>query len=172
MGRWKTILKDGREVVIRLLTPDDKDQLYAMFGSMSEEALRWSMAPYSEKVIERWINNYEHLIPLVAEFHNRIIGYSAIFKNPHPRMKGIADIGCYLHQDFHGIGLGTAMTQHLLELVRDHDVHRLTALVVEENSASIQLYTKFGFTIEGTQPDAYYGNDDQYHNILIMGKIL
>lgn len=172
MGRWKTTLKDGREVVIRLLTRDDKDQLVEMFASMSEEALQWSMAPYSEKLIERWLNSFEHLIPLVAEFHDRIIGYSAIFKTPHPRMKGIADIGCYLHQDFHGVGLGTAMTKYLLDLGKNHNIHRLSLTVVEENTASIQLYKKFGFEIEGTKCDAYYGNDGKYHNILIMSKIL
>lgn len=172
MGRWKTTLKDERAVIIRIFTPEDKDQLVEMFASMSKAALQWSMAPYSEKVIERWINNYEHLIPLVAEFHNRIIGYSAIFKHSHPRMKGTADIGCYLHQDFHGVGLGTAMTEHLLSLAKDQNIHRLSLTVVEENTASIQLYKKFGFEIEGTQYDAYYGNDGKYHNILIMAKIL
>ena len=77
-----------------------------------------------------------------------------------------------LHQDFHEVGLGTTMTKHLLDLVKDHGLHRLSLTVIEENIASIRLYEKFGFQREGTKRDAYLGQDGKYHNILVMGKIL
>jgi hypothetical protein len=58
---------------------------------MSEKALEWSGAPYAMDIILRWINNIQNLIPLVAEYHNRIVGYAVIAKSPFPRKKGIAD---------------------------------------------------------------------------------
>lgn len=165
-------LKDGREVTIRFLTIDDKERLLKMFSSMSKEALRWSMAPYTREVIERWMKNIQNLVPLVAEHDSLIIGYASIFKFTHPRRKGIGDLLIYLHQDFHGVGLGTVMTEVLLELAKEHGIHKLSLYVVADNEIGVHLYEKFGFEIEGKMKDAFFGEDRKYHEMLIMGKIL
>ena len=68
---WKVELKDNREVTLRFLTVDDKNGLYRMFSSMSDEALRWSMAPCTIERIQRWINNIQNLISLVAEYKGK-----------------------------------------------------------------------------------------------------
>ena len=81
---WKVALKDGREVMLRFLIADDKERLFGMFSSMSEKALEWSGAPYTMDIILRWISNIQNLIPLVAEHHNRIVGYAVIAKSPFP----------------------------------------------------------------------------------------
>ena len=39
-------LRDGREIILRLLRFDDKELLLEMFASMSENALLWSNPPY------------------------------------------------------------------------------------------------------------------------------
>ena len=172
MEDWQVQLKDGREVTLRLLVPDDKDGLLQMFSSMSDTALMWGMPPYSEERISRWISNIENLIPLVAVYENKILGYSAIFKHTHPRRMGIGEMGIYVHQDFHGVGLGSAMTKIALSLAEEQQLHRLSLEVVEDNEIAVNLYKKFGFKIEGRLVDAYLGADEQYHNILVMGKIL
>jgi RimJ/RimL family protein N-acetyltransferase len=169
---WKVTLKDGREVRLRFLTADDKEKLFRMFSSMSEKALEWSGAPYTMDIILRWINNIQNLIPLVAEYHNRIVGYAVIAKSPFPRKKGIADFAVYLHQDFHNVGLGTAMTERLLQLAKNEKMHRIELTVVKENKTAIRLYEKFGFQIEGLSKDAFYGQDGKYHDIVNMGLIL
>lgn len=169
---WKVNLKDGKEVGLRFLTPDDKERLFRMFSSMSEKALEWSGAPYTLDIILRWINNIQNLIPLVAEYHNRIVGYAVIAKSPFPRKKGIADFAVYLHQDFHNVGLGTAMTERLLQLAKNEKMHRIELTVVKENKTAIRLYEKFGFQIEGLSKDAFYGQDGKYHDIVNMGWIL
>jgi putative acetyltransferase len=126
-------LKDGREVIIRFLKIEDKDKLFHMFSSMSDEALKWSMAPYTIDVIQRWISNIKNLIPLVAEYKNKIIGYAAIYKIPHPRRKGVGELLIYLHQDFHNVGLGTVMMEKLLELAKKEGMHKIELEVVTDN---------------------------------------
>jgi hypothetical protein len=77
---WVIKLKDGREVTVRFLTAEDKERLGELFVSMSDEALKWGMPPYTKDVIERWINNIPNLIPLVVETSNRLVGYATIYK--------------------------------------------------------------------------------------------
>lgn len=168
----KTKLKDGREVVIRFLTLEDKEKLVEMFACMSEDALRWGMPPYTREVIERWMKSIENLIPLVAEYNNRIVGYASIFRHPHPRRKGTGNLIIYLHQDFHKVGLGTTMLKYLLELAREEGMHRIGLHVIADNKAAIRLYEKFGFKVEGIMKDSYFGADGKYHDELVMGVIL
>ena len=100
------------------------------------------------------------------------MGYAVIAKSPFPRKKGIADFAVYLHQDFHNVGLGTAMTERLLQLAKNEKMHRIELTVVKENKTAIRLYEKFGFQIEGLSNDAFYGQDGKYHDIVNMGLIL
>jgi RimJ/RimL family protein N-acetyltransferase len=172
MESRKVRLKDNREIELRLLTLEDRDDLLDFFSSLSDDAVEWGMPPYTKERIDAWMSNIDRLIPLVAIDNRRIVGYAAVFKRIHQRLTGIGDMGIYLHQDFHGVGLGTAMTEKGLSLATDQGLHRIGLEVVEDNVAAVALYKKLGFRIEGKMIDAYFGADGKYHNMLVMGKIL
>ena len=162
-------LKDGREVMLRLLRSEDKDKLLSMFTTMSEKALLWSNPPYDEQKIDRWMSGSGTGLSLVAISEDRLVGISAVYQYPRPRQKGVGGMMIYIHQDFHGIGLGTEMVGKLLALARQKGFHRIGLEVVEDNEAAVRLYKKFGFEIEGVLKDAYFGKDEKYHNELVMG---
>ncbi len=172
MERWIVRLKDNREIELRLLTADDRDRLLEFFSSLSDKALEWGMPPYTKERIDGWMSSLSRLIPLVAIDEELIVGYAAIFKRVHQRMMGVGDMGIYLHQDYHGVGLGTIMTRKGLSLAREDGLHRIGLEVVEDNVAAVALYKNLGFTLEGKLIDAYFGADGKYHNMLVMGKIL
>jgi putative acetyltransferase len=169
---WKLRLKDNREVGVRFLSVDDKNGLFDMFASMSPKALEYSGAPYTVEIIERWINNLENMIAFVAEYAGKIVGYAIVYRPPHRSRKGIGDLAIYLHQDFHGVGLGTAMTKRLLEQAKKGGMHKIQLSVVAENLPAIRLYEKYGFKVEGTSEDAFFGFDGKYHDMILMGLIL
>jgi len=168
---WNAKLKDGREVTVRFLVLEDKEKLVEMFASMSDEALKWGMPPYTREVVERWVGNIQNLIPLVAEHDNRIVGYASIYKYAHPRRKGTSDLVMYLHQEFHNVGLGTAMLNRLLELAKEEGVHRIGLHVIADNRIAVHLYEKFGFRVEGVMKDSYFGADGKYHDEIVMGLV-
>ena len=87
-------------------------------------------------------------------------------------MKATGDLIVYLHQDFHSVGLGTAMLSELIELAKKERLHRIGLSVVADNKPAINLYKKFGFKIEGVKRDAYFGHHGKYHDELVMGLIL
>lgn len=169
---WKVKLKDGRQVTIRFLTVDDKDGLFCMFSSMSDKALEWSMAPYTIESVQRWIDNVKNYIPLVAEYKNKIVGLTAIYRFPHPRRKGVGDQFIYLHQDFHNVGLGTAMMEKLLQLTKKEGMHKIELYAVADNEVAIHLYKKFKFQVEGVSRESFFGSDGKYHDMVKMGLLL
>lgn len=169
---WKIKLKDNREVTIKFLTVEDKERLFQLFSSMSDAALKWSMAPYSMEVIQRWISNLQNLISLTAEYKDRFVGYASIYMFQRSRRRGVGDLLVYLHQDFHNVGLGTAMTEKLLQLAKKERMHKIELQVVADNRAAIHLYEKFSFKIEGVSRESFLGSDGKYHDMLHMGLIL
>lgn len=172
MESRKVELEDGREVLLRLLEISDRDRLLHLFSTMSEKALEWGMPPYTKETVDRWMSNFERLIPLVAVYQEQIVGFTSIFKHVHPRERGVADMGIYLHQDFHSVGLGTMMSEMILSIAEEQGLHRIGLHVVEDNRAAVNLYKKLGFIVEGTVRDAYFGADKKYHNLLAMGVLL
>ncbi|MFW9843099.1 MAG: GNAT family N-acetyltransferase [Candidatus Thorarchaeota archaeon] len=164
-------LGNNREIILRRLRPDDKRLLLDMFANMSEDALLWSNPPYDEEKIDRWIGSSENGISIVAISKDRLVGIAAVYQLLRQRQNGIGGMMIYLHQDFHGIGLGTEMTDQLLSFARDKGLHRIGLEVVEENEAAVRLYQKCGFEIEGVMRDAYFGTDNKYHNLLVMGML-
>jgi len=168
----KTKMKDGREVVVRFLTHEDKELLLDMVNSFSDYVVLWGSPPYDEAKIDRWMNGVGKGLSLVAVYDQKIVGISASYTNLLPRGRGIGGMMIYLHQDFHGVGLGTVMIKKLLGLAKGKGLHRIGLEVVEDNKAAVRLYEKLGFKVEGTLLDAYYGADEKYHTMLVMGKIL
>ena len=168
----KVKLKDGRTVNVRPITPDDRENLTEMYATMSPEALRWGMPPYTPERIRRWLDRLPNLISLAAEHEGRIVGFATINKQTHPRRRGVGGYNIYLHQDYHDAGLGTAMTTIILQEARDQGLHKVNLEVVAENTIAVRVYEKTGFKVEGRIRDTYYGEDEAYHDTLMMGIIL
>jgi RimJ/RimL family protein N-acetyltransferase len=144
-----------------------------MYESLSSEAVLWGLPPYNRERLERgWLSNLQNMISIVAFYKDKMVGHAQIFKFPHPRRKGTGDLVIYLHQDFHNVGLGTAMLTKLIELAKREGLHRIGLDVIADNKPAIHLYQKFGFKIEGVKKDAYFGADGKYHDELVMGLIL
>lgn len=151
----------------------DKDKLIEMYESLSSDAVRWGMPPYTrERPEEGWFRNLQNITAIVAFYEDKIVGHAQIFKFPHPRRKGTADLVMYIHQDFQGVGLGTAMLAKLIELAKKEGLHRIGLQVVADNKPAIQLYQKMRFKVEGVLKDAYFGEDGKFHDMLVMGLLL
>jgi len=169
-ARANVVLKNGSKSVIRRFTKDDKARVADMMSSLSEEAVRWGMPPYTKERLERgWWSNYDNLLALVAECDNRIVGYAQIRKQTHPRRRGVGGFIIYLHQDYHNLGLGTEMTKYIIELANEADLHKINLQVIADNEIAVHVYEKLGFKIEGIITDSFYGDDDKYHDELHMG---
>ena len=165
-------LRDGRRVHIRPLQDSDSEGLHGMYQSMSDDALRWSMAPYTEETIDSWIGNLPNLISLVSVHGGSIVGYASVHKFTHPRLAGTGDLNIYIHQDYQGAGLGTALMIMLLNAANEHSLHRINLEVVADNETAVHLFRKFGFNVEGRRVKAYKSQDGALYDVLLMGKTL
>ncbi|MBI3115770.1 MAG: GNAT family N-acetyltransferase [Thaumarchaeota archaeon] len=157
--------------MVRPYELDDRERLVEFYSSLSAEVLKWSLPPYGKQRIESWLSNPGQHVILLAQHEGKIIGHLQIFGNPSPRMVGIGELIVYLHQDFLGVGLGTAMMRRCLEFARAQKFRRIGLTVIAENKNAIRVYEKVGFKREGNRSEAYRGEDGRYYDAVEMGIV-
>lgn len=165
-------LRDGRRLEVRAAREGDAEPLFAMFDTMSPEALRWSGVPYTRESVSRMLQPTESKIAYVAEMDERVVGWTCLTKARHRLRSGSSGLNIYLHQDVHGVGLGTHLMDLLLGEAKRSGLHRVSLIVAAGNKVAIRLFRRFGFKIEAQLRDAYFGSDGKRHDLLEMGLII
>ena len=159
-------LNDGREVNIRPLKSKDRDQLIHLYHSMSPQALRWTPNPPTDQQIDQKIQFPDYHISLITEHNEQVIGYGEIQKDPE---KKNGELNIHLHQDYHGVGLGTSMMIILLKDATEQQLHQINLQVAADNRPAVRLFRKFGFQHQKTTKKMYGGEE---HDTLYMSRTL
>jgi RimJ/RimL family protein N-acetyltransferase len=170
----RVALKNGRHVSVRLYVPDDFESVVSMFASFSDEAFRYDSPDIlkDDAKLKEWTSQPNRDVVFVALDGDRMVGFAEIFAATGFRLKGIGTYVIYIHQDYQNQGLGRQVTELVLEEARKRGFHRLTLGVVAEHKAAIRVYERAGFQHEGRMREAYFADDQKYHDNLIMGIIL
>jgi RimJ/RimL family protein N-acetyltransferase len=109
---------------------------------------------------------------LLALHESRLVGVAMVSGRPHPRYQGHGEFVTYLHQNYHGKGLGTFLTKMVVEEAKSKGFHRVTLRVVADNVPAIKAYKRAGFVEEGRMRDAFLDGHGNYHDELVMGILL
>ncbi len=70
-----------------------------------------------------------------------------------PAYKYTVEHSIYIHKDHRGKGLGNLLMRELIEVASQNNVHALIGGIDADNTGSINLHKKFGFTHVGTLPE-------------------
>ncbi len=149
-------LKDGREVVIRAVRPDDKEGFTRGFEQLGSEAVyRRFFSPrkqFSEDELKTATEiDFVRVVALIAEIEengeNRLIGacrYVAIDKNDPPKM---AEIAFTVVDAWQGKGLGKILFRHLADIGKACGVEKFEAIVLSENRGMMKVFTSTGLKV-------------------------
>lgn len=108
--------------------------------------------------------------PLVAEVEGQVAGVSSLSRGEHNRSH-VGCLGMMVHQDYQGMGVGSALMEAVLDLSENWlGLTRLQLEVHTDNDRAIALYKKWGFEREGVlQADSF--RDGRYVNTMVMSRI-
>jgi RimJ/RimL family protein N-acetyltransferase len=158
-------MRDGREVEIRALQPDDRDDMLAAIGRTGTQSLQRRFfvvkRGFSEKEIAFFMNtdftNHVALVALAEEDGRKVIigGGRYIVTEP-----GVAEIAFVVIDDYQGQGIGTLLMRHLAVVGRAAGLKQLIAEVLPENAAMRKVFGKFGF-------EARRGRDPQLVHLVL-----
>ncbi len=108
--------------------------------------------PSEELWRKRLADAADNLIGLCACIDGRVVGSLGLFVGGHSaRRRHAGELGMAVHDDWQGLGVGSALLGAAIELAdRWLALRRLELTVYTDNAPAIRLYEKYGFVVEGT----------------------
>ncbi len=147
-AHWEAdvVLRDGRPVRIRPITPEDADGLADFHRSLSEETVYFRFfAPYPE-LSDRDLHRFTHVdhadrVALVATVSGELVAV-ARYDRIDDRD---AEVAFTVRDDHQGRGLGSVMLEHLAAAARERGVRRFVAEVLPNNRRMLQTFQEAGY---------------------------
>ncbi len=148
-------MKDGSEVTIRPIMPEDEPQVVKFHQSLSEQTVYmryFHMIALSQRIAHERLTricyvDYDREIALVAEQKDaagerNILGIGRLTKEPGT---DDAQFAILVADPVQGRGLGSELVHRLLEISRKEGVKRITAEILQDNYAMQKICERLGF---------------------------
>ena len=167
-------LQDGLRVVLRPLTPKDREALVALFASLPPEETQYFRSNVSNReVVSAWADkvDYSKVFPLVALAGDRMIGNSTLHLGTgHTRH--IAEMRMFLAKDFRRRGIGSAMLKALIDISRRLGLRQLMAEVVESQPQVVRAFEHLGFERQCTFQDMFMTPEGDTLGMIVLALFL
>ena len=122
-----------------------------------------------QKIIKTDSEEMKNLF-LVAEVHNRIVGFSRCEGSKLKRLAHKVEFGVCILREFWGYGMGKSLLQQSIQWADENEVKKISLQVLEKNEKAIQLYKKLGLEVEGILKNDKKLSDGKYYNTVVMGR--
>ena len=164
-------IKSGEKVILRPMVKEDEQKLLKFFlGLPEEDRLFLKNDVINPKVIRLWSQNlnYEHVIPILAELDDRIIGDATLHKKTTDQPPNVGEIRIVTDRSVRRRGLGTLLAKEIFYLALSLKMNRLVAEVVENQHAVIKAFESVGFQQEKILENRAIDLRGKKHNLVIM----
>ena len=146
----RELLRDGSQIEIRALRPEDEADMLAAIERTSAQSLQRRFfvmkRHFSDKERAYFMDidfkNHVAIVALEAEAGRKVIvggGRYIVFE------PGRAEMAFVVVDARQGRGIGSILMRHLVEIASGAGLQELTAEVLPENAAMIKVFGKFGF---------------------------
>ncbi len=150
-GDWK--MKDGSEVTIRPIRPEDEPLLVSFHETLSERtvyqrylhAMNLSQRTAHERLTRICFIDYDREVALVALHEGKVIGVGRLRKIHGTKD---AEFAIIVSDQFQGRGLGTELIRRMLDIARNEGVGRVMADVLPDNVVMQKIAGNLGFKVE------------------------
>jgi RimJ/RimL family protein N-acetyltransferase len=147
----KEASKDGREIVIRTMRPDDKERIVNAFVNLQPHTIRMRFF-YAKKSLKedelRWLEEIGHgshvgLAATVPRGREELI----IGEGSYAACGRMAEIGFTVVEAWQGRGIASRLLQHLASIARDRGIDRFEAYVLKGNEPMLAVFRHSGFAM-------------------------
>ncbi len=151
-------MKDGSEVAIRPIRPEDEPGMVNFHATLSERSvyLRYfrlmnlSQRVAHERLTRICFIDYDREMALVAEWEGAILAVARLTRVPG---SNDAEVAVLVSDRFHGRGLGKELLSRLVMVGRDEKLRALTADILPDNRDVMRICEKLGFTLRHSLED-------------------
>ena len=151
-------MKDGAEVTLRPIRPEDEPLMSKFHETLSERSvymryfssLSLSSRVAHERLVRICFVDYDRVMALVVDHtdkatgQHRILGVSRLIKLP---TKNEAEIAILVSDQFQKQGLGIELLRRVVQIARDERLGRVSAEMLRDNFTVQRLFKKVGFRL-------------------------
>jgi acetyltransferase len=148
---WR--LKNGTEVILRPIRPEDEQLELEFIKGLSKETCRFRffrvIKEFSHLDLAKFCNiDYDREIAIIAELNEggkkREIGAARLILEPNGKRGEIAVV---VADEYQRKGLGTKLIDMIIGIAEEKNLETIYGIIMPENEAIIQLCKKMGFKI-------------------------
>ena len=158
----EAVLRDGRRVLLQPFTHKDVDALHDFFHRMPLEYRRFAWDQVDNRqLIELWAQNidFAKVFPLLAWSGNRVVADATLHRRKGSPLRLVGRIKWMVDPEYRGIGLGTLLVNHLIDIGRGAGLRHLSCMLISDLEAdAVKTLETLGFSSHvqpgyGTDPD-------------------
>jgi GNAT superfamily N-acetyltransferase len=151
-------LRNGLEIRIRALRPDDGERIVEAFSKLDPESVYTRFFRYKKEVSEADLRvirelDFETRVALVATLTEN--GREIVIASSSYSMYGdkTAEIAFVVEEDYQGLGIGRRLLGHLGKIARARGITTFTAEVLYQNVSMLKVFTASGWPMKRTTED-------------------
>lgn len=152
-------LKDGSSMLLRPVRPEDEPAMEQMLQNVSSDSLYMRFFGSVPKMSHTWMVRFTHIdydreIAIVAETPDKkaLAGVVRIIEDA---WRETAEYAILIADAYHGKGLGSILTDYILDIARQRKIKKIVASVLAANTPMIHMFERRGFTFDRSGVDVY-----------------
>ena len=164
-------LKDGTEVLIRLMRKDDLERSWLFFQELPEEDREYLRVDVTKRsAVERRIRMIDsgNVKRLVALVDDRIVADGALELERQEWAAHVGELRLIVAHSFQRKGLGTLMTRELYALAASHKIEQIVVTMMRPQIAARSIFRRLGFREELMLPDHVKDHSGRSQDLILM----
>lgn len=158
------------EIEIRKAVDEDRQAITVIAREVVEAGDVFVFEEVSD-VLEYWYQTGGHVV--VAVRANEILGTYVVKAIQKGRGAHVANAGYMVRQSAQGLGIGTALGEHSLQLAGQLGFRAMQFnMVVATNTGGIRVWKKLGFDVVGNLSGAFRHPEQGYVDALVMFRTI
>ena len=170
------VLKDGSEIILKPLTPNDLEALRQFFEELPIEN-RWYLKedPTDPAIIKKWADNQEigKTFCVLAWHEETVVAHASLLRRLRGGRQHVGRLRLMVARDYRKKQLGTWMIFDMIRRAMELGLEKLrTDFIIGAEDMAIKAVKKLDFVAEGVFKDYFRDEDGNYYDYQIMIKQL
>jgi len=150
-------LKNGLQVTIRAIRPEDRDALIAAIKELEERTVylrffgpkkEFSHQELTEATDVDFVRTVALVTCLQDSAGEKIIGAGRYIAFGSADPPDRAEVAFTVEEDYHGLGIAGKMLRHLAVIAKQKGVAQFHAEVLPQNKGMLAVFTRSGFPVK------------------------
>lgn len=167
---WTTEI-GGNAITMRMMTPDDIDDLLAFVQSLPPDDLLFlSIDLTRQEAAEQWARyvGTGRIKTILLERNGELVGHGSLGHNELVWTRHLGEIQLLVSPDLRGQGLGSLLANEVFLLAKELGLKKIVARMASEQHGAIQVFERLGFRAEALLADYVIDREDRTHDLIVM----